>query len=105
MSFSISGAVDVVRWHARWDLVLLATLLFPVSSSEDSTIRVEAMLSCSLLCCGSLLVAESGLSGAGSRASTLILITKANFLVLTKLGLGYEDAKFKSYISYLIKKN
>ena len=70
MSFSISGAVDVVRWRA---IVLLAMLWFPVSSSEDSTIRVEAMLSCSLLgCsllgCGSVLVAESGLSGAGSRA-------------------------------------
>ena len=39
-----------------------------MSSSEDDTTRVEAMLGCSLLGCGSVLVAESGLSGAGSRA-------------------------------------
>ena len=26
VSFSISGAVDVVRWRARWNLVLLAML-------------------------------------------------------------------------------
>ena len=101
MSFSVGGAVGVVRWTASWNLVLRYTpmLRFPssddwgedcisVSSSEDDTTRVEAMLGCSLLdcsllwvlpgsslleCsssenCGSASEAESELSRAGIRA-------------------------------------
>ena len=64
MSFSVGGAMGVVRWSASWNLVLRYTpmLRFPssddwgedcisVSSSEDDTTRVEAMLGCSLLDC------------------------------------------------------
>ena len=68
--FSIGGAIAEVRWRA---FVLLATLWFSVSSSEDITTRVGAMLSCwlldcTLLYCDSVSEAESELSGAGSRA-------------------------------------
>ena len=57
-----SAAVVVVLWRARWYLVLLAMLWYPssddciedctsVSSSEGETIRVGALLDCSLLDC------------------------------------------------------
>ena len=101
MSFSISGAVDVVRWRA---IVLLAMLWFPVSSSEDSTIRVEAMLSCSLLdcsllgvlpgssllecssseSCGSVSESESDLFGARGLSIFLIYGAHQRMIVKTK---------------------
>ena len=60
MLFSISGAVDVVRWRASWN-----ALVFPetVSSPEDGTIIVASPLECSSpKNCGSASEFESELS-------------------------------------------